>query len=291
MIVNSKYSSLYFGEKANWKTDFDADVCSIQRYAVGELMRIQFTGSALGYTAKYISNLGIETLVPVANIYTDNVSSESIFEILFSISSTGLYCLQISEGNKSALSYFKVEEEDELKNTILLTYSHRRNEHDTIFVNQDESSNYFNFRVEGGFFPAEKTQAIDNEYFRDQRFVVHHMSAQAHEVSVLTIGDTKGVPQWVGSRINHIFSISDVQVDGIETKRSEGATVEIIELGKYYPLLVFKLKVEQSDDEVLTLVDVEEEGGGGGGGDDDNLLLSNDSTPILTNDSTNIILK
>ena len=282
MIVNSKYSSLHFGDMDSWMTDFDASVCYVQKYAVGEYMRIQFTGNAVSYSAKYISETGNETNLIVETLYTDTETGNSIFEVYFSINTTGFYTLEISDGSKVISSCFKIVEDDELKNTIILSYSHRRNEYGTIFVNSDDTRRYFNFRVEGGMFPSGISQALDNNFFRDQRFTLHHTSAEAYEVSILTVGNTKGVPQWVGNRINHIFNASNVLFDGKETKRSEGSTVETIELGKYYPLLVFKLNIEQSDEELLT--------GESGVGSEEFLLLAHDGEPILTTNNENILL-
>ena len=263
-------------------TDFDAKVCYVQKYAVNEMMRVQFTGSAISYTAKYISQTGSETGLTVSKLYTDSVSGDSIFEVYFSIGVTGCYCLEISDGSKEFTSCFRIAGSEELENTILLTYSHRRNEYDTVFVNTDGTRRYFNFRVEGGIFPAGISQALDNTFFRDQRFTLHQTTAAAYEVSVLTVGNTKGVPQWVGNRINHIFNASNVIVDGKETKRSDGSTVETVELSKYYPLFVFKLNVEQTDEETLS--------GNEGAGYEEFLLLAHDGEPILTTNNENILL-
>ena len=261
MIVNSKFSSLYLGCKNEWKVPFDQDVCFIQKYAADEELRIQFTGNEQNYYAKYISCSGVETNLAVQLLYTDPVTGYGTFEIFFSISEIGIYCFEISNGTEKVVSYFKIADDVELENTILLRYTHRKNEYESIFINSDNSKKYFSFRIDGGIFPSGKSQAIDNNFFRDQRFTLHQISAQAYEISVLTIGSTKGVPQWVGNRINHIFSLSDISIDGIETKRNEGSTVEIVELSKYYPLFVFKLNVEQSDEEKITLGE-EDDGGG-----------------------------
>jgi hypothetical protein len=126
----------------------------------------------------------------------------------------------------------------------LISYTHRRNEYDTEF-----SQRVFNFRIEGGIYPGDKTQALDNEVFRDQRFAPHQIVAETYEVSVLTVGTKKGVPQWVGRKINDIFKLSDVRVDGVRTVRNESSVPELVQLGVYYPLYVFKLNVEQPDEE------------------------------------------
>jgi hypothetical protein len=98
-------------------------------------------------------------------------------------------------------------------------------------------------------------------------------------VSVLTIGTKRGVPQWVGNRINNIFKLSDILVNDVETVRNEGSTPDIVQVGSDYPLYVFKLNVEQPDEEIVQLEEIEE---------DENLLVTNADIPIVTNNELNI---
>jgi hypothetical protein len=139
---------------------------------------------------------------------------------------------------------FAIKSIGELCDTVLVSYTHRRDEYDTKFLQR-----VFNFRIEGGIYPGDRTQGLDNEVFRDQRFMPHQITAETYEVSVLTVGTGKGVPQWVGRKINDIFKLSDVRVDGVRTVRNESSVPELIQLGVRYPLYVFKLNVEQPDEE------------------------------------------
>lgn len=252
MIVNSKFSSLYLGKKDKWKAPFDQDVCYMQKFAIGEEIRIQFTGYISGFTAKYVNNNGIESTVNVELLYTyPGYDGKRIYEALFSVSVTGVYKFILTSGSDEVCSYFCISDREELKNTVLINYTHYRNDYDTIFINQDGMNRTFNFRIEGGFYPGDKEQSVENEMFRDQRFNPYQLSADTYEVSALTIGTKKGVPQWVGNKINNIFKLSDILVDGITTTRNESSTPELISVGSYYPLYVFKFNVEQSDEERL----------------------------------------
>ena len=252
MIINSKFSSLWLGKKEQWKAPQDQDVCYIQKYAIGEEIRIQFTGFVSKFTAKYISQEGAETPLDVELLYTDpNDSKRRLFQVAFSVDTEGIYTLAITSGIDEVYSSFCIKPIEELEDTILINYTHRKNEYDTRFVNDDGTYKRFNFRIDGGIHPADKAQAIDNEIFRDQRFAPFQTAAEGYEISTLTIGTKRGVPQWVGNRINHIFKCSDVLVDDIETVRNEGSIPELAQVGAYYPLYVFKLKVEQSDKERL----------------------------------------
>jgi len=278
MIIVSKFSSLWLGRREEWTAPHDRDTAYIQEYAIGDALRIQFIGWAISYTAKYSDTDGNDTPIPVTMLYTDGYG-KSLFEMVFTVDDAGAYELCIDSDIDTVYSYFCIKPKKELKNTILLQYTHRRNEYDTIFVNGDSTKNWFNFRVEGGIYPGDKTQTVDNETFRDQRFISFQTSAESYEVSILIAGTKAGVPQWVGNRINNIFKLSDVLVDGIETKRNEASVPELVQLGTYYPLYVFKLNIEQSDEERVWTIDE-------GGADEflENLIITHDGTPIVTQD-------
>lgn len=251
MIVNSKYSSLYLGRKEDWKAYFDQDVCYVQKFAIGEEIRIQFTGYTDGFTAKCIDAKQIETDIDVNLLYTDTNSYEGkrLYEVLFSIDIEGLYQFVLTNGSDEAVAYIRIASSEDLSNTILINYTHRRNEYDTLFFDAEGNRKIFNFRVEGGFYPGDKVQAVENEIFRDQRFEPYQTAAESYEISVLTIGTKKGVPQWVGNKTNHIFKLSNILVDGIETTRNESSIPELISQSSYYPLYVFKINVEQPDED------------------------------------------
>ncbi|MBD8389669.1 hypothetical protein [Dysgonomonas sp. BGC7] len=250
MIINSKFSSLYLGRKENWKASFDQDVCYMQRYAIREEIRIQFIGDSGGFVSKYISKSGDEVIVPVTALYLEpDIYGRVLYEIVFSVETAGLYSFMLTNEVDEVSTFFYIAQPEDLADTILLNYTHRKNEYDTIFIDEDGVDKRFNFRVEGGFYPGDRVQAVENEIFRDQRFEPFQTAAESYEISALTIGTKRGVPQWVGNKINSIFKLSDILIDGIETTRNESAIPELIKLGTYYPLYVFKMNVEQPDED------------------------------------------
>ena len=251
MIVNSKFSSLYLGKKEDWKASFDKNVCYIQKFAIGEEIRVQFVGYSSDFFAKYTNEAGVDTQLSVVLLHKDPSSEKRLFEVVFSINKQGVYQFHLTNRINEAYSYFSIHKPSELSNTILLNYTHRKNDFDTIFVNQDETKKTFNLRIEGGLYPGDRTQVVENEIFRDQRFTPFQLSADTYQVSVLTIGNPAGVPQWIGNRVNNIFKLSKVLVDDMETTRNESSIPELIQIASYYPLYVFKLNIEQSDNEVI----------------------------------------
>jgi hypothetical protein len=277
-IKNSKFSSLSFRD--DWQTWFDTESCYIQKFAAGEEIRIQFTSRDTGFEAKYINENEAETdltggLGRLKEI-TDGETTLFLFEIVFTVNTPGLYRFELTSGLADPVgTCFRIKEKEELKGTVLLSYTHRKNEYDTMFFNSDGTRKTFNFRVEGGIYPGDKTQHVENEVFRDQRFNPHQTSAMAYEVSVLTTGASDGVPQWVGNKINNIFLLSDVEVDGIRSVRNESAAVELISTGTGNPLYVHKISIEQPNEDVHTLIDHY------------GFLTTNDDTCIKDNDKNN----
>jgi hypothetical protein len=279
MIINSKFSSLYFGKKEEWKAFFDLDTCFIQRYAVGEEIRIQFIGFTDEFQAKYLDENGLSVSLNVVLLYKHD--NRRLFEIVFSINSTGIYELTLSSDTDEAKALFCIDTIDNLRDdTILLNYTHRRNEYDTVFIDSNGAEKRFNFRAPGGVYPGDKTQALDNEIFRDQRFEAFQIAAESYEVSVLTIGTNKGVPQWVGNRINNIFKLSDILINNVEAKRNEGSVPELIKAGTDYPLYIFKLNIEMPDEERIYAPESFEF---------NNLIITNSGTPISANDESFIL--
>jgi hypothetical protein len=106
---------------------------------------------------------------------------------------------------------------------------------------------YFDFRVEGGFLPSERTFAADSGDFRDQRYTPTQLSARPYQKKTLCIGNRKGVPYWVGKKINLIFSCSFVEVNGVEHVRSQNSEPEVNPIADLYPLIAYKIELEEKE--------------------------------------------
>jgi hypothetical protein len=203
--------------------------------------------------AKITDEEGTNKDVPVEILKT--INEFNISEVVFNISAEGIYTFYLYNNTGNIFSSrFQVLPLEKLKNsTVLLTYTHRRDEYDTIFKNPDGTNKMFNFRIDGGLYPGDRVLKLDNETFRDQRYYLHEISAEAYETSVLTVGLSTGVPVWVGNRVNHIFNLSDIMIDSVPCVRSEKSTPELNRISNCYPLYVFKLDVEMSDKEQFNL--------------------------------------
>lgn len=241
MIQVSEFSSLNFRD--DWKLGFQQNVEYVQRFLPSDKIRIQYITddkTVLPYLTNHTTG-EIKQLSP--SVVFIGETSES-YEVVIENNIQEDSCFTLSFRNDDEIlleSNFEVWME--LPDTILFEYTNRRNTLDTIF-----SDDRFVFRVEGAFLPQEIQFTNETEDFRDQRFYSKLLSSTPYEQKKLTIGGAFGVPNWVARKINYIFSLSSVHVDGKTMVRSEGSAIEGTIIGNFYPLYMYKITLEESKD-------------------------------------------
>ncbi len=246
----SKFSSLSFFH--NWKASFQMDETYIQKFSTSDQIRIQYSIPPwASFSVNLVSNSD-NTNTSIIALFVGGEDEEgvtwNIYEALLPMLDIGHYTLEIrSFGRVSDKSCFCILPDEELENTVLITYTHRRNEYDAIFVNEEGEPTFFQWRVEGGFIPFESTFLVDNEFFRDQRASITQLSAFPYKTQTLTLGSELGVPVWSAEKLNLVFSLSTVLVDNNIYVRSEGSTPEGSEILAYYPLYIYKMDLEQDE--------------------------------------------
>ena len=244
-IFISEFSSLNF--RKDWKLSFQQNVDYIPKFLPTDNIQVQYVVKDFTLTP-YLKNIctgEVQQLSPVLLIETE---SEKCYQLTINNSSISsdtefnLYFAANQDGEKIKDANFCVC--TELPDTILLEYTNRKNVYETIFDGIDR----FLFRVEGAFLPQEISFENNTEEFRDQRYVSKILSSTAFEKKTLTLGGGMGVPNWVARKINLIFSLSSVHVEGNPMVRSDGGAVELTEIGKYYPLYIYKIVLEDGED-------------------------------------------
>ena len=244
-IFISEFSSLNF--RKDWKLSFQQNVDYIPKFLPTDNIQVQYVVKdfTLNPYLKNICNGEVQQLSPVLLLETE---SEKCYQLTINNSSISsdtefnLYFASDQDGEKIKDANFCVC--TELPDTILLEYTNRKNVYETIFDGIDR----FLFRVEGAFLPQEISFENNTEEFRDQRYVSKILSSTAFEKKTLTLGGGMGVPNWVARKINLIFSLSSVHVEGTPMVRSDGGAVELTEIGKYYPLYIYKIVLEDGED-------------------------------------------
>ena len=244
-IFISEFSSLNF--RKDWKLSFQQNVDYIPKFLPTDNIQVQYVVKDFTLTP-YLKNIctgEVQQLSPVLLLETE---SEKCYQLTINNSSISsdtefnLYFASDQDREKIKDANFCVC--TELPDTILLEYTNRKNVYETIFDGIDR----FLFRVEGAFLPQEISFENNTEEFRDQRYVSKILSSTAFEKKTLTLGGGMGVPNWVARKINLIFSLSSVHVEGTPMVRSDGGAVELTEIGKYYPLYIYKIVLEDGED-------------------------------------------
>lgn len=239
MIQVSEFSSLNFRD--DWKLGFQQNVEYVQRFLPTDKIRIQYITddkTVLPYLTNHTTG-EIKQLSPSVVFMSGSLET---YDVVIEEKEESYFTLSFRNDNEILLeSSFEICVE--LPDTILLEYTNRRNTLDTIF-----SEDRFSFRVEGVFLPQEIQFTNETEDFRDQRFHSKLLSSTPYEQKKLTIGGAFGVPNWVARKINYIFSLSSVHVDGKTMVRSEGSAIEGTIIGNFYPMYLYKITLEESEE-------------------------------------------
>lgn len=245
VFISSYFSSLDFSD---WKHDFETDECYVQKFSRYDNIRVQVSIDSLSDITIRLNNLTTNVITPITltPLGTKDGYDISFFQI--TDQEEGCYRIEVLNNFDEIISYsnYSILPRESLENTVRLRYTHRINEFDVYFYNE-ETQYSFDFRVEGGFLYGEMQFPISNNSFRNQRYENIQLSASPYEVHTLTIGTGSGVPVWAARKANLIFSLSDVAVNGVPYVRSESSEPEITELGSDYPLYVIKIALEPTE--------------------------------------------
>ena len=244
MIQVSPLSSISFDH--DWKLDFQEQVDYYQKFKPGDAPRVQYADDVTSALKPFLDINGTVTeLQPTTLATTDSIVVKEVVLNLTSVEECTMvefYFAESQGGAKSLSTVFMVN--PDLEGTVLVEYTHRRDEFDTVF----NTASKFCFRVEGCFLPQERQFDSDTENFRDQRYKPKTLSAFPIEKKTLSMGGGYGVPYWVARLINKIFCLSNVYVDSERVVRSDGG-VEITVLHNDYPLYIYKVELESSEDD------------------------------------------
>lgn len=243
MIKVSNFSSLWFGP---WRNGFDESAEYVQKFAEGDNIVVEITSDDVNNTK--LNCVNIDDGKSLGGNY-NIVENTYIFSFFKRIGRYEATIYNVNTGEEYGSFRFDILPDECLRNTVKISYTNRRNDYDTIFIRKDVSTRQINFdiRFEGGFIFRETEYAVEEETYRNQHYVQRLTSAFPYHKRTLTLGNAFGVPEWVGLKLNLIFSLSLVEIDGKKYVRSDGEVPERTELRDNYPLYVWKLVVEPDD--------------------------------------------
>lgn len=158
--------------------------------------------------------------------------------------STGYYTITI--GDKTSNVYYVTDVDEELEDTVVLTYSSRDNKNRTDVAFYIGSTNlFFSWRVPGGFKDDNVMFAVENEQFLGQDLDIYETYSHEATIFTLTVGHNDGVPTWYGELLNRILTCTFFYVDGVRYVRNGSSVPERQSLMEGLRLYVFNQQLRQ----------------------------------------------
>ena len=233
---------------------FEELVCYKQKFALSD------SDMFLRFTSDWAYNFRLLLLNKYGSIlHVSNSENLGIIDMLHSYripisidSDCGIYRLELQvQYGADWITFLStcvefISDEEAINTTILFEATNKMDDWFIPFVEGDIAK----WRITGGFPKNGFESAIIQNSFRDQRIRSHQLSQKPYTLKTLVLGDCFGVPIWAGEKLNHFLSLSDVRITYREEKkarivRSEGEAPAMTEIADYYPLYIFKCKIEE----------------------------------------------
>ena len=173
-------------------------------------------------------------------------------------STPGIYFIKIVVSHNDELVTFYNEPINlvaSADNVLSIEYTHDQNEFDVLFL----EANVFNFflRIEGGIRSEGLAPGGKFTMFQDLDYKSVMLQSQPFNVEKFIFGPGDGVPNWMADKLNRIFGLSTVMINGVQYSRNEGAKMERIgDTG--YPLAGWSLDLIKTENPYGNEVDTAE---------------------------------
>jgi len=211
----------------------------VQPYVMGDRPYLQIHGSSptATMTMRLIDNEG--TVYKTWGVYYSGYSyglTETTYVYQWgnpfpysSQISEGIYFLklEISDTEGSMIFYSEPIKLTALApdNTVRIIYTHDENDFDVIFTGSNIVGEFM-LRIDGGmksegFLPGGKFTM-----FQDLDYNSVMLQSQPYNIEKWTFGPANGCPNWMGDKINRIFGLSDITIDGVGYSRNENAKID-----------------------------------------------------------------
>ena len=247
MLLVSRFSSINFDD--DWKLPFQIQECYLQKFKPSDQPRVQYSLETASALKPFMDINGSVSEINTSEVVVieDTTIREFVVNLGSVVSRTNveIFFAESAQGSRELSAIIDVD--PDVENTVLIEYTNRRNDFDTVF----NPANKFSFRVEGCFLPQEVSFDSETESFRDQRHKSKLLSGFPVEKRTLSIGGGFGVPNWAARLINGIFCLSNVEVDGERMIRVDGG-VELSMIHNDYPLYIYKIELEHTEDEEVS---------------------------------------
>ena len=172
----------------------------------------------------------------------------------------GVYFIRLKIFDQTGIIYLVSEPimvESSISDFVKIEYTNDLNEFDIICAGQSWTVFPFLLRIEGGVKSDGLQPGGKYTMFQDLDYQPVMLQSQPYNVYRFTFGPGAGIPGWLADRINRIFSLSSVQIDGVSYMRNEGAKIERVgEDG--YPLAGWTLDLLKVENDYSEEFDTEE---------------------------------
>lgn len=128
--------------------------------------------------------------------------------------------------------------------TIVIDYSHDENDYGFIFQKSLLGMTYsglavvgpstlYRIRVEGGLWMNDKNTGTSDDIYIDDSHNSRLLNSIPYNIYTWTIGNARGIPQWLMDKIVRVFSCAFVKIDGTYYTKNDGAAFEIQTTERY----------------------------------------------------------
>lgn len=181
-----------------------------------------------------------------------NVWGNNPENIILDMIDYGIYCIEIAITITQAMPvvYFRSEYFEFApihEDTLLIEYSHDGNENEMVFVpgGDIEKQRYFQLRIEGGLNSDGFSPSSKDIYYIDQPREMYLLNSVPFNVYKFTFGNGAGIPNWMVDKLNRIFGLDYVEINGTQFIKNDGAKLESSR-EKYYPFAGWQIEMVEA---------------------------------------------
>lgn len=225
-------------------SSYDSKAKYYQKWQTNDFVNLQFV--TVGYGALQLSiydgemnqvNLIAATITPDTSLQTPYIKQE--FNIDLSVYPVGFYqFVVLINGVNLMISEWQQLDAD-LPNTILIEYYNTKNKPDAYFATWRPA-----LRVEGFFTPV--TPESTSTTYEDEPGDTEILSGTAYMKQKVLLGGGSGIPDYLAKKLNRLFLLNRVYLDGVEYTKVGDAKLETVELATGYPMNYYTVDLRES---------------------------------------------
>lgn len=220
-MIISPFTPIFFIERRR-RSGLDrpwAQIFSPKDQIVIQILR----ASAEEQVPGQVLNLENDAVVSTINWTTAEIGDSDKVDYCI-ISELGEGCFYVRIGDKESVPFIVTSDNGILENTVLIQYSPADNtvRNDVVPI-IGKSRLFFSLRVQGGFKDSGWSFSVDNEQFVTAMSDIVELYGRESTQKTLTIGNSSGVPIWVGQLLNRLLTCRYVYIDGWRYSRFESS--------------------------------------------------------------------